>query len=398
MAAAPDPAAGRPRVLLVNHVSQMSGAEMSLLGLVEGLPDAGFAVEVALPPGGPLMKRLAAREIPRHAVAMTRLRRRTSALRQLWVMIRLAVSARLMARIIRQRGIALVHANSTVAAIPALMAARQAGVPGLWHVRDLLPLGFLGSHLGRQAARVIAISGAVAEEVAGAGVPRERIVVIPNGVNPEQFYPDAEAGARLRQELGIAAEAFVLVAASQIVPWKNLHVLLDALSRVRRAAPEADIHCLIAGADLFHDQFQYEALLRARAQQPDLAGAVTFLGQRDDMRAVFNAGDVCVLPSKREPFGRVLIEAMACGKPVIAGNEGGAAEIVIDGQTGLLAPPGDAEALARAITRLYQTPKLARSMAEAGRQRALSEYPMARTVSRMAALYREVLAGDARRR
>ncbi len=196
---------------------------------------------------------------------------------------------------------------------------------------------------------------------------------------------------RLRSELGIPPEAFVVAAVGQIVPWKSHHVLLDAVGRLRRAPEGVEIRCLIAGADLFGDHPDYEALLRARAMQPDLRGAVTFLGHRTDVTAVYNACDAFALPSRREPFGRALVEAMACGKPCIACNEAGPAEIVADGETGLLVPPGDAGALAVAIDRLRRDAALAACLGEAGRARALAEYTEATTAARTASLYRELL-------
>ncbi|HOJ20024.1 MAG TPA: glycosyltransferase family 4 protein [Armatimonadota bacterium] len=380
-----------PSILLVNHVSLVSGAERSLLGLARRLPDEGFSIEAALPPGGPLCDELAALGIPVYPVRLARLKRRTSPLRHLHAGIRLGASAHSLARLARRREIAIVHANSTTAALAALIAARRARLPGIWHVRDLVPLGGLGRWLGRLATRVIAISSAVADQVASWGVARERIVTLPNGIDPEAFRPDEDARMRLRSELGIPPEAFVVAAVGQIVPWKSHHVLLDAVGRLRRAPEGVEIRCLIAGADLFGDHPDYEALLRARAMQPDLRGAVTFLGHRTDVTAVYNACDAFALPSRREPFGRALVEAMACGKPCIACNEAGPAEIVADGETGLLVPPGDAGALAVAIDRLRRDAALAACLGEAGRARALAEYTEATTAARTASLYRELL-------
>ncbi len=173
-----------PSILLVNHVSLVSGAERSLLGLARRLPDEGFSIEAALPPGGPLCDELAALGIPVYPVRLARLKRRTSPLRHLHAGIRLGASAHSLARLARRREIALVHANSTTAALAALIAARRARLPGIWHVRDLVPLGGLGRWLGRLATRVIAISSAVADQVASWGVARERIVTLPNGIDP----------------------------------------------------------------------------------------------------------------------------------------------------------------------------------------------------------------------
>ncbi|MDH7570951.1 MAG: glycosyltransferase family 4 protein, partial [Armatimonadota bacterium] len=146
------------------------------------------------------------------------------------------------------------------------------------------------------------------------------------------------------------------------------------------------------------DQNEYEALLHLRARQPDLAGAVTFLGHREDVCAVYNACDVFALPSRREPFGRALVEAMACGKPAVASAEGGPAEILTDGESGLLVPPGDTVALATAIDRLRKDPALAGRLGARGCEHVRREYPESRTVARVADLYRELVCADAHRR
>lgn len=385
------------KVLFINHVSQISGAERSLLGLIRHLPDEGFAPEAALPAGS-LFDELAGMGVPVCPVELARLKRRASPVRQLSASLRLGITGRVLAQVARQRGISLVHANSSTAALAGLLAARWAGVPGVWHVRDLVPLGGLGRWLGSLASRVIAISGAVAAEAAAWGVPPDRIVTIANGVDASRFHPDRTARAHLRGELGIPPSAFLVASAGQLVPWKGHHVLLDALGRIRRASPGEDIRCVIAGADLFHDHPDYEMLLRGRAQQPDLSSAVTFLGQRQDMPALYNACDAFVLASKREPFGRALVEAMACGRPVVAFRDSGPAEIVSDGATGLLVPPGDVEALAGALVRLRQESDLARRVGDEARRHAHAEYPEERTAQRVAALYREVMGGNAHRR
>ncbi len=379
------------RVLFVNHVSQMSGAEASLLGLLRRLPAEGFDPEVCLPAGGPLSERLAAVGIASHPVFLPRIKRRASPMAHLAAGVRLGAAIGRLRYLARRRGSVLVHANSNTAALAALPAARFAGVPGIWHIRDLVPLGALGRHLGPLATRVIAISQAVAAEAEHWGVDPARITVVANGVDADAFRPDPAAGARLRADLGIPPDAFVIAAVGQMVPWKGHHLLLDALGSLRRPAPDADIRAVLAGADLFGDHPEYGDALRRRAEEPDLAGAVAFLGHRPDVAAVYNACDVFVLPSRREPFGRAVIEAMACGKPVIAGAEAGPAEILTDGETGLLIPPGDATALAAAIARLREDTDLSARLAEAGLAHVRREYTEERTAAGVADVYREVL-------
>ena len=165
----------------------------------------------------------------------------------------------------------------------------------------------------------------------------------------------------------------------RLTPWKGQEVLLAALGRPALAA----CHAVVVGEALFTDEDRhYAAALRERADTPALAGRVRFLGHRDDIPALMKACDVVVHTSTQpEPFGRVIVEGMLAGKPVIATDAGGAREIITHEQTGLLVPPGDAAALAAAVAQLRADSLFAEQLAAAGRAVAVERFTVTAMVN-----------------
>jgi glycosyltransferase involved in cell wall biosynthesis len=232
--------------------------------------------------------------------------------------------------------------------------------------------------------RVIAVSSAVKDCLIRAGVKDKKVVVVHNAVDVS-LYEEGSAGGDMAS---IIEGPAIVGMASRLLPWKGHRFLLQAASRVIRTIP--DVQFQIAG-DARPDEDLYAAELLDMTRQLGLEGHVQFLGYQDDIAPFMKSIDVLVLPSDNEPFGRVLIEAMAAGKPVVAFQGGGAAEIVDSGSTGLLVAPGDPEGLARAIETLISDRALAKAMGKSGRARVETCFTVERHVSRVQALYRSIL-------
>lgn len=216
-------------------------------------------------------------------------------------------------------------------------------------------------------------------------VPRELLRVIPNGVDPE-LYRQAPAGVRdgLRQGLGLGPE-FVWLAVGRFETAKDYPNMLRAFAAVRERHPEAVL--LLAGRGAL--QIETEAL----ARELQLGPAVRFLGVRDDVAALVSAADGYVMSSAWEGMPMVLLEAGAGGLPIVTTRVGGTAEVVLDGDSGFLAPPRDHRALASAMLRLMGlTETERRTMGERGREHIRTRYGLTRVVEQWEELYREVLA------
>src|SRR2546427_757027 len=189
-----------------------------------------------------------------------------------------------------------------------------------------------------------------------------------------------------RLEFGIVDEVPLVVIASRLQPWKGVHVFLDSAALVVRQYPEARF--MIVGGTLFGLGKDYAAELRRKVDRLGLVHSVVFTGHRADVRRFFAAADIVVHSSiEPDPFPTVLLEAMMCGKPVIASNAGGPREIVDSGVTGLLVPPGDAEHLAQAILTLLGDPERRLRMGQGGAARVREAFSAERMARHLEALY-----------
>lgn len=255
----------------------------------------------------------------------------------------------------------VLHAHQLLSPTTAgLAAARLTGLPLVLNPHACGPIGDVGllraGPIGRARLRAavrgadafVAVSGAIAEELRGAGVAPEALWRIGNGVDTERFRPaPAEERAALRRVLGLDAAPLV-VYAGRLAPEKGPDVLLAAWPLLLRRVPAARLLVLGDGAEA--------PALRAAAAR--LGGSVTLAGPTPDVAPWLRAGDAFALPSRTEGLPVALLEAMSCGLPSVASRVGGAAEVVVDGETGRLVPPDDPAALAAGLAEalLHQAP------------------------------------------
>jgi glycosyltransferase involved in cell wall biosynthesis len=194
------------------------------------------------------------------------------------------------------------------------------------------------------------------------GIPRHRIRVIYNGVDVERFTARPECRLSVRQRLGLCETDFVIVQVARLDYMKDHMTAIRTMARLVRQVPAAKLLLVGDGPK--------RALIQAEIQAQNLEASVCLLGQREDVPELLGAADVALLTSLSEGIPVTLIEAMAAQLPVVATRVGGVPEVVLDGQTGLLASAGDDAALADCLLRLANQPELRRQFGQAGRQRA----------------------------
>jgi len=237
--------------------------------------------------------------------------------------------------------------------------------------------------LGRRSDRLIGVSQQTVEDLIRLGVaPPEKFSVIPLGLDLSAFASVDSRPAGLRAEMGVADDRVVLGFVGRIVPIKRVDLLLRAFARAH--AGGAPVHLALVGDGETRPEFQ------RMAGELGVASAVSFLGYRRDLPEVAAAADVAILSSDNEGTPVWLIESAAAGRPAIATNVGGTAEVVTP-ETGILAPPDDEEALAEAITRLAGDAELRRGMGERAREHVLSRYSVDRLIADIDGLYSELL-------
>ncbi len=381
----------RRKILFLNHVATVSGAEASLLDTVMALDRVRHEPVVMLPGPGRLSEFLAHARIRTEFMPLCRFRKTSNPLLLLGYLFQVLTGARRLARFIRREQVDLLHANSNTAQVYAGLAARWAGIPCVWHCRDLVELGVLGKWMAAHATAIVAISTAVKRQLCQYG-PEVKITVIHNGIDGVAFQTGAD-GPAVRREWGVKENAFLVGMAGQLVPWKNHALFLKAAGTIAAAVPEARF--LIVGANLFDPGSGYEAGLRALAREAGLEERLIFSGYRTDMNSVLAGLDLLIHPADREPLGRVILEAMALGKPVIAVNAGGPAEIIHSGIDGVLVPPGDDEALAETAMALWRDKDKAARLGVAARERIRRDFSSRAHVEKIEALYDTLLGGGA---
>lgn len=361
-----------PRVLFLDHTGALGGAELYLLDVArpyratsrvllfetgpfkERLEDAGIPVETCPAPAAVLDVQKASGW--------------RSALRAVPGLVRLTGQ---VAR--RARDYDVIFANSQKAMLVAGLAGMVARRPVVWSLHDVLTADHF-SALNRRVAvacanwfvdHVLVNSRATQSAFRRSGGHAEKTTVVHNGIDPAPFdeVGSSDLGA-LREELDFS-EAPLLGVFGRLAPWKGQHVVLEALADL------PDAHALFVGDTLFRGDEPYEQTLRRTARRLDLADRVHFLGFRDDVPRLMTFVDLVLHTSVApEPFGRVIVEGMLAGTPVIAARAGGPVEIVQEPDTGVLVPPGDPQALATAVEDLLAAPDRARSMGRAAQSYA----------------------------
>jgi len=282
----------------------------------------------------------------------------------------------------------VVHTHTAKAGALGRVAAWLSGVPRVVHTfHGHVFTGYFGAAtsgavvrveraLARRTDRVVAVSEEVGRDLVDRFrvAPRDKLVVVPVGLPLAEFLGCGTLRGALRRELSLPADAPIAVFNGRLVPVKEPHVALDAWRLVRREIPTATL-VVIGDGDVAPS-------LRARRED-----GVVFLGWRRDVATVLADADVALLTSRNEGTPVALVEAAAAGVPAVATRVGGVPSVVVDGETGLLAPAGDAPAIAAAVVALLRDAPRRRAMGAAARERAVERWSEARLLADLRALY-----------
>jgi L-malate glycosyltransferase len=384
------------RVLYVNHTATVSGAERSLLGLLRHLPAAVEPVVAC--PDGPLATEVRALGIDVERLSGTSASLRLHPVHTSKGVAEIVWSGLQLGRVARRSGARLVHCNSVRAGLACLCGFAAASASTIVHVRDGLPAGGaadLSRWVANRAGLVIANSRWTAARIdAGRrGSRAGRLEVVPNAVELDRFDPGAISREEARLRLGLAEHGHVIGVVGQLTPWKAQADAIRAAALLARRWP--DLKLLVVGSVKFrsgstrYDNEAYLTSLRSLVQELSLQQQVRFLGEREDVPEVLRALDLLLVPSWEEPFGRVVIEAMAMCTPVLATANGGPAEVITDGVDGLLLPPRDPDRWAGSIRRLLGDPGRRAAMARAGRAKVEGQFDQTAQAAVIADLYRQ---------
>jgi len=384
------------KILFLDHAPYEGGAEVSLKQLMARLDRDRFDLAIAAPAGAPYLKDLPLDQI-RHISVQFHWKRYGLILPLPWDLASLL-------RVVKQYQPDIIHTNTRVTnLLGGLLYLLRPALPQLQsvkfinHVRDKDPLPVWKFRLVGMCDQVMANSHQVKNFLVEGGVPAGKIEVVYNGVDLKKFKVSAFAKASVDRQSskfkigavdGGNTTRYAITFIGQIYPRKGLNFLIDALVKIKDEFP--DVMLRIVGRDPTDDQEYLEAY-RKQLNSLELTAQVEWLGYCEDVSNILSQTDVFVLPALEEPFGRVLIEAMAMQVPVVATKVGGIPEIVVDGVTGFLVPPSDADALADRVIRLLHDEQLRDEFGLRGRKIVEERFSLDQHVTAVEEVYNQVM-------
>ncbi len=354
------------KILFLDQSGKPGGAELCLIDIAKPYSDRSM---VGLFADGSFKTLLEQHHIPVEVLATQPIsvRKQSNLVQALGSLGQLAP---LLAKVIqRAKKYDIIYANTQKALVIGALASFVSRRPLVYHLHDILSTEhFSQTNLrvavnlaNRFASLVIANSQASQKAFVQAGGRQELTNIIYNGFEPHIYQTSEFETRQLRQHLGIA-EKFVVGHFSRLAPWKGQHILISALAQ----CPQ-NVTAVLVGDALFGEQ-DYVKQLHQQVAALGLEKRVKFLGFRTDIPQLMAACDLVAHTSTSpEPFGRVIVEAMLCSKPVVAAKAGGAIELIEHGINGFLVTPGEPQELAQVIHRCLQEPEMTARIASHAR-------------------------------
>jgi glycosyltransferase involved in cell wall biosynthesis len=356
-------------ILHLQKVAGIAGSEVYLLSLLPALRERGWDVRLVMlherePGAQEFARALSARGVPIHQIPLV-------------ADVDAVAFFRLLRHVLRTRPVAL-HTHLVHADFYGQLAGALANVPlrismkhGFNEFRELGSFAFADRAVASLAHANIAISRGLAGYLGEVeGFDESSFHIVHYGIAPGPEPPPYPGGARL-------------LCVGRLIPIKGHILLLRAFAAAQREVPELTLD--IAGWG------PLEPALRALSKELGIAQSVRFLGPIVPIQPAVEDAAIVVLPSLGEGFGMAALEAMERARPVVAASIGGLVDQILHGETGLLVPPGDPDALADAIVELVRDPERAAELGRAGRQRALDRFAEERSIDRIEILYRALL-------
>ena len=368
------------RILYVHGIEAIGGAERDLIALLKTLNRHTWEPHVVCPGTGPFREQLHAIAVPTHALSLPPWRKplavfqRRSAIRRLGALV-------------GQLDPALVHVNDiwwVPHTVRALASGRSHSMPIVAHVRQEIEPEKVGRYELDRVEVAIAISRQIEQSLITGGVSMSRVRTLYSGIDcsSRQSTRDDQA---IRRLIGVPNEAVLLGTVANLFPRKGYEVMLRALPAIVHAVPT--VHYVIVGSD----DHGYADRLTRLASELTIADRVHIVGFQDPVQPFLAALDLYLHPALMEGFGIAVVEAMAMGKAVVATTAGGLPEVVAQGETGLLVPPGDVDSLAATVVSLLKDKVRREQMGRCGKARAQEHFSLDASVMQVEQLYGGVL-------
>ena len=293
-----------------------------------------------------------------------------------------------VSRYIQDKNIDIVHLNNwPLLNDGGLFAAKKNNIPVVMHVRGLEYGGKLVAWIAKQADHIIAISDYVRDQILQMGISEDKVSVIYNAVDVEAFAVSADI-EMFRNEVALPVDVPIIGIAGCLVDWKGHKYFLEACAKIFQFSQAQGI--IIGDAPNGEQNFKNE--LMRYANDLGILDRIHFVGHRNDIASAMGACDILVHASTRpEPFGRVIIEAMALAKPVIATEPGGPSEIISHGKDGILVSPSNSDAIADAVIKVLADNNLRGYLGNNAKKKVMSNFRVEKYVDQVADIYEKVL-------
>ncbi len=372
----------KKKILIISTSKFISGAEISLIDFIK---QTQFKNDyfLAISPGSEL------KNLPVFCktffLPFKWINRTFNPLRNLQIVWSLVRSTVLLNRIIDQFGIELIYANSFKAALYGVLVRFCTGKKLIWHVRDNMNYRLLKLFLVKNSDAIITVSDHISKQFL---TNLRKTYLVYTGINTIIWQPSIKYKKNSLVFKGHKKQGVIIAYIAQITRWKN-HI--DFIKIAKHIVKCGDnLQFLIIGDDLSGKEKMYKNELHEYVKSNNISSWMNFIGYRSDIRDVMGQIDILVHTAIDEPFGRVLIEAMAMEKPVVAYNCGGPKEIVVDNETGFLVDPFDVNCISEKIKLLIENRELRLKFGRAGRTRVVEKFNIERYVDEMEMVFESV--------
>jgi len=357
----------KTKILVICNSCFISGAELSLVSFLNKMDKDKFEVIILLPIKSKISELLIQFKIIN--LPLIWFQRSNNPIRLFFFSLNIIALTWKINKIVKLYNIDIIYSNSIKANLYGVMIKLLSDKKNIWHIRDTLKKGLYNKILIKLSDKIICISEDVYKQI---NASKNKKVLVYGGLDLIEWNNDAEQKTTLRKNLSLLRETKLIAIISQLTPWKNHFDFIKASKLIIDKCE--NVHLLIVGDVLNHKDQKYKMLIQDKINELGINSYFTFLGHRQDVKEILCQIDILLHTAINEPFGRVLIEAMAMEKPVIAYNCGGPKEIIVNNETGYLVEPYDCVDLAKKALILIEKDELRIEFGRKGRIRVLDKF------------------------
>ncbi len=368
----------KKNILYLNHVSQMGGGEFGLFHLIKHLNRDKYNPILLIQKPGPLSGMAIGEGIETHFLKMHAWRKIK------YILINYMVTLPRLKNLAKKLNIDLIHCNAYRLNPYGILTAKNINVPCITHIRWFTRKDHIKKFSLDKADLLIAMSDYMASFFSNSLI---NVRTIYDGIEISKFENNKDKRYKIRNEFNIAEDSILVGMVAQLTPRKGHKDFIKAAALVKKALPRAKF--LVVGGAILEKQLSIDDLTRY-AQQVG-ADNVLFAGHRNDVANIFSALDCFVLPSHIEPFGLVILEAMASKVPVIATRSGGPEEIISDRENGLLVPVKSPDSIAEKVIELENNPEFSQQIVESAFKTVKDRFNINRYVNNVETVYKDLL-------